>query len=118
MERNADGVRAARLALRMRSQELAAVAGLRPSQMSRIECGKAPVPGYIDTLLALFERDESAVRFALDRVIVAKQAKKASEPKRPRGRPRKPKPPDDAKPKKNWNEVIQGMNEKAKETHE
>ena len=90
MDRDADGVRAARTALRMRSHDLAAVAGLKPPQMSRIEHGKTPVPVYVDMLLALFERDESAIRFAIERAA-AKQAARDAKGKRKRKRPPKPK---------------------------
>lgn len=62
-----DDIRKRRKAIRLQQQELAALCSLRPETLSRIETGKDAVPGYVDMILALVERDPEALRFALER---------------------------------------------------
>jgi transcriptional regulator with XRE-family HTH domain len=60
-------IRQRRKALRLQQQDLARLCSIRPETLSRIERGKDDVPGYVDMILALLERDAEAVRFALQR---------------------------------------------------
>ncbi len=60
-------VRAARKAIRLKQIELAKLCSIRAETLSRIESGKEAVPGYVDMIVALLERDEGAVRFAIER---------------------------------------------------
>lgn len=67
MLRNGKSIKAARIALRLRQNELATICGLRPETVNRIENGKDNVPAYLDMIVALLERDEANVRFAMER---------------------------------------------------
>ena len=60
-------IRKRREALRLQQKELAAICSIRPETLSRIEKGTDQVPGYVDMILALLERDPDAVTFALER---------------------------------------------------
>ena len=60
-------IKAARKAIRLKQMELARICSIRPETLSRIENETDAVPGYVDMIVALLERDESAVRFALER---------------------------------------------------
>jgi DNA-binding XRE family transcriptional regulator len=61
-------IRKRREALRLQQKDLAAICSIRPETMSRIEKGTDQVPGYVDMILALMERDPQSVQFALERV--------------------------------------------------
>ena len=63
--RDGKAVKAARQALRLKQSELADICSLRAETLSRIEGGKDSVPGYVEMILSLLERDEEAVRFAI-----------------------------------------------------
>ena len=67
MVRDGKGVKSARKALRLKQTELAGICGVRAETLSRIENNRENVPDYLDLVLALFQRDESAVRFAMER---------------------------------------------------
>jgi transcriptional regulator with XRE-family HTH domain len=67
MVRNGKAIRAARKELRLKQREFAAICSIQPETLNRIESGKLSVPGYVDMILALLERDEGAVRFALEK---------------------------------------------------
>jgi transcriptional regulator with XRE-family HTH domain len=61
-------IRKRREALRLQQKDLAAICSIRPETLSRIEKGTDQVPGYVDMILALLERDPEAVTFALERL--------------------------------------------------
>jgi transcriptional regulator with XRE-family HTH domain len=61
-------IRKRREALRLQQKDLAAICSIRPETLSRIEKGTDKVPGYVDVILALMERDPTAVQFALERL--------------------------------------------------
>jgi transcriptional regulator with XRE-family HTH domain len=67
MVRNGKAIRAARKTIRLNGKEFAKICSIEPETLSRIENGKLSVPGYVDMILSLLERDESAIRFAMDR---------------------------------------------------
>ena len=54
--------------LRLKQRELAAICSVQPSTMNRIENGKDVVPGYVETIVSLLERDHTAVAFMLEQV--------------------------------------------------
>ena len=56
-----------RRAIRLQQKQLAALCSIRPETMSRIEKGADQVPGYVDMILSLVERDEAALRFAMQK---------------------------------------------------
>ncbi len=65
MTMKADEVKAARQRLRLMQKDLAAVCGLAPETLSRIEGGKAEMPFYAEMILMLIGRDEAALQAAL-----------------------------------------------------
>jgi transcriptional regulator with XRE-family HTH domain len=60
-------IRQRRKAIRLQQKQLAELCSIRPETLSRMESGKDDVPGYVDMILALVERDEAALRFAMER---------------------------------------------------
>lgn len=60
-------IRKRRKALRLQQRELATLCSIRPETLSRIERGTDDVPGYVDMILSLIERDEASLRFAMRR---------------------------------------------------
>lgn len=62
-----EDIRKRRKAIRLQQKELAGLCSIRPETLSRIEAGKDAVPGYVDMILALVERDPEALKFALER---------------------------------------------------
>ena len=63
----AEQLKKKREALRLRQNQLAKLCSLTPAMMCRIEKGKSDVPGYVDSILALLERDKSAIEFLMER---------------------------------------------------
>jgi transcriptional regulator with XRE-family HTH domain len=61
-------IRKRRKAIRLQQNELAKIVSIAPETLSRIETGKDKVPGYVEMILALLERDPAAVQFALEKV--------------------------------------------------
>lgn len=61
-------IRKRREALCLQQKDLAAICSIRPETLSRIEKGTDQVPGYVDMILALMERDPAAVQFALEKI--------------------------------------------------
>lgn len=57
--------------MRINQKQLAALCSIRPETLSRIETGKDEVPGYVEMILSLVERDEDALRFALTKAARA-----------------------------------------------
>lgn len=64
-QRSGNEIKQGRKALRLKQTEFAALCDLKAEHLSRIETGKVPVPGYVSTILALLERDESAISFLM-----------------------------------------------------
>ena len=102
--------------LRLQAKDVARFSGLSGAHMSSIENGEAAMPVYVDTILFLLEKFEQhgAVKAVMER--------NPRPPGRGRGRPPKTvKEKAEARKKrsvraekpagKNWNEVIQEMNE-------
>jgi predicted transcriptional regulator len=63
----AEQLKKKRETLRLRQNQLAKLCSLTPAMMCRIEKGDSKMPGYVDLIVSLLERDEPAVKFAMER---------------------------------------------------
>lgn len=61
----ANDIRNRRKAIRLQQNQLATLCSIRKETLSRIENGVDAVPGYVEMILSLIERDEQALRFAM-----------------------------------------------------
>lgn len=64
--RSGKEIQRGRLALRIKQTHFAAFCDVEPEHMSRIENGKVNVPGYVNTILTLLERDQTAILFLME----------------------------------------------------
>lgn len=51
--------------MKISQKQLAALCSIRPETLSRIETGKDEVPGYVEMILFLVEKDEDTLTKAL-----------------------------------------------------
>jgi transcriptional regulator with XRE-family HTH domain len=61
----------ARRKLRLKQQQLAALCGIGRDWISQIECGKSPVPVYLQTILRLAQHTPSGLDTCLEAVNAA-----------------------------------------------
>jgi transcriptional regulator with XRE-family HTH domain len=66
-----DEVRAIRRKLRLNQQQLAKLCGLRQDWVSQVECGKSPVPAYMQTILRLAQHTSTGLDACLEAVNAA-----------------------------------------------
>ena len=67
MKRDGRDAKKARIRLRLSQKQFAEMCGIAPETLCRIEKPGRDVPGPIDGILLLLERDETAIRFLMEK---------------------------------------------------